>query len=486
MSEKRHAHLDAKNTDTYQRTKKAKEEREKWKQKMMQESLSYSSEELKEARKWKQNSSENGLELSLGMRKSCSLESLQTVLQELQKEENIIRTMPNYTAMSSKERRCNDSFRAAVDRSYEAMHKGTMEIVEEDNENIHPDKRLEYDSSQATFDIAHDDMFLPYNNKLNGSKKKKLLKGLGSVFRFGKTRKSDSSKKMTQEELRQEAERLRARWAAQEEHDRIQEHYKRFVEQQKHEEQIKNHMFSTPVPSSTHYSLSPQQRQRIQFLRSRYQQCYDDDERHDWNEQETKEILVRQPSLPMFSSHRRYQIGAHHQSPEIHRAHSQPPMIRRTQSLRYTGRQQVFNTHSPHTISRKIDIYKEMERARSRTGILDPKVYEHYMNYPSSSNNCSPSKNTSPRNFYSPQLNNSKINDPDKMLQEETKHPATKDVLENRSPYKNEKHSNVVLDYTSSRNYYTSHQQTPSKYSSNSPVCSNNNRRQNCVAGSKV
>lgn len=465
MSEKRHAHLDAKNTDTYQRTKKAKEEREKWKQKLlMQESHSYSSEQLREARKWKRNSSEIDSDLSFGMRKSCSLESLQTVLQEIQKEENIFNMMPSYITMSSKERKCNDSFRAAVDRSYEAMQKGTMEILQEDNENIHPDKRLEYDSSQTTFNIVHDDMFYPYSNKINESKKKKLLKGIGSVFsRFGKNRKSDSSKKITEEELRQEAERLRAKWAAQEEHERIQEHYKRFVEQQKHEQQMKNHTFASPILSSvqSHYTLSPQQRQRLQFLKSRYQQCYDDDELHDWNEQETKEILVRQPSLPLFSSHQRYKAGMRHHSPE------------------------VFSTNFPRSPSRKIDIYKEMERAGSRTGISDPKVYEHYMNYSGSSNPSSPLKNITSRNFYSPQLNNSKNNDSDKMLQEESKHSSMKEALENKSPYKNEKCSNINSNYSSSRKYYASYHQTTSKFPNNSPACSNN-RRQNNSTGSKV
>ena len=63
MSEKRHATLDAKSTDTYQRSKKARQERE-------------------------QAAAESSGEVgpTLGMKKSSSLESLQTMMLEMKME----------------------------------------------------------------------------------------------------------------------------------------------------------------------------------------------------------------------------------------------------------------------------------------------------------------------------------------------------------------------------------------------------------------
>ena len=95
MSEKRHATLDAKSTDTYQRSKRARQEREK-----------------------EQDPSIIGP--MLGMKKSSSLESLQTMVTEMKmesgKQANRVKT-----SRVVRGRGCNESFRAAVDRSYEAQ-----------------------------------------------------------------------------------------------------------------------------------------------------------------------------------------------------------------------------------------------------------------------------------------------------------------------------------------------------------------------------
>ncbi|KAF7275723.1 hypothetical protein GWI33_011333, partial [Rhynchophorus ferrugineus] len=88
MSEKRHATLDAKNTDTYQRTKKMREERTKKDTSLIRVgsvesviSVNRSSEHPEYADKLGE------LGPSLGMKKSSSLESLQTMVQELQMQE---------------------------------------------------------------------------------------------------------------------------------------------------------------------------------------------------------------------------------------------------------------------------------------------------------------------------------------------------------------------------------------------------------------
>merc|ERR1712223_2367301 len=96
MSEKRHATLDAKSTDTYQKRKKAREEREK--QKHQQTNAPGSN--------WK---------------KSASLESLNLHdhrgLHEA--KENLSPYQRANSVRVSRNRGCNESFRAAVDRSYE-------------------------------------------------------------------------------------------------------------------------------------------------------------------------------------------------------------------------------------------------------------------------------------------------------------------------------------------------------------------------------
>ena len=93
MSEKRHATLDAKSTDTYQRSRKARLERE-------------------------QTAKEVGP--TLGMKKSSSLESLQTMISELKMDNIKGSTTRSKNSRVVRGRGCNESFRAAVDRSYEA------------------------------------------------------------------------------------------------------------------------------------------------------------------------------------------------------------------------------------------------------------------------------------------------------------------------------------------------------------------------------
>ena len=93
MSEKRHATLDAKSTDTYQRSRKARLERE-------------------------QTTKEVGP--TLGMKKSSSLESLQTMISELKMDNIKGSTTRSKNSRVVRGRGCNESFRAAVDRSYEA------------------------------------------------------------------------------------------------------------------------------------------------------------------------------------------------------------------------------------------------------------------------------------------------------------------------------------------------------------------------------
>lgn len=180
MSEKRHATLDAKSTDTYQRSKKMREERDKVR---------------------KDNADKLGqLGPSLGMKKSSSLESLQTMVQEIQMQEE---GDPAYSYRGGalkviRGRGCDESFRAAVDKDYnkhlvDPNHR--TETSAKKHWLLDPPSDFERDSEgfsnvrggprQSSLNAA-----LDVKNK-HGKKKPGLFKGIGSMFRFGKHRKMD-------------------------------------------------------------------------------------------------------------------------------------------------------------------------------------------------------------------------------------------------------------------------------------------------------
>merc|ERR1719209_1578107 len=224
MSEKRHATLDAKSTDTYQRSKKARQERE-------------------------QAAAENSGEVgpTLGMKKSSSLESLQTMMLEMKMET----ARPPATRVKGSRvvrgRGCNESFRAAVDRSYEAQEED-----QPDQEIIATFDRAEYRQSGSSLDS---------NNEQKKKKNNKMFKGFG-MFKFGKQRaKSSDSGRLSAQERKtpttelnygsQRAERAtpvgeleeganrgqdeaQARMLA--EQARIQQHYRRLVQQRQESE----------------------------------------------------------------------------------------------------------------------------------------------------------------------------------------------------------------------------------------------------------
>lgn len=102
MSEKRHATLDAKNTDTYQKRKKAREDREQ------------SQREEQQRRMWKKSASLESLHTQAGGR---SADGLAVGLDEAEAIRSAY--VRANSVRVSRNRGCNESFRAAVDRSYE-------------------------------------------------------------------------------------------------------------------------------------------------------------------------------------------------------------------------------------------------------------------------------------------------------------------------------------------------------------------------------
>ncbi|XP_065351959.1 partitioning defective 3 homolog isoform X3 [Cloeon dipterum] len=408
MSEKRHASLDAKNTDTYQRQKKAREEREK------QKNQSDSSEEqvnghINGAVRNRDivsgmfraasvesiismNRSLAGSELDtkkidlgpgLGMKKSSSLESLQTMVQEIQMLEDgevAYSYRGNGPVKVIRGRGCNESFRAAVDRSYEAplgemrqpMETPVAAIparehvflpplpppakpreraidvfypyaVSEEEAEIQPTGNFGRGSArQSSLNSALDNKY----GKKDAKKKAGLFKGIGSMFRFGKHRKGGENAlqdKLTEEAEEadaQEREKEAARQAAQEEHQRIREQYQRLIQRQQQTEMQQQleqmQMHEQNMPSS--------RTERIHQLRAQHQRKhverrgqYPLDEREERYEQAIRERLETPPQEP------------------------QPPPI----------------MQNAHRRNPSYDLYGD--RPGSRLG--DPTRYSHYVNY---------------------------------------------------------------------------------------------------------
>ncbi|XP_043081572.1 LOW QUALITY PROTEIN: partitioning defective 3 homolog [Puntigrus tetrazona] len=150
---------------------------------------------------------------SLGLKKSSSLESLQTAVAEATLNGDVSFHRPRPRIVRG--RGCNESFRAAIDKSYDKPgltlvnpdeDDEGMETLEEDTEES---SRSGRDSISTATDLA-----LPPSNtekQLNGGRtkegkrkerggkdkkdkskaKKGVLKGLGDMFRFGKNRKDE-------------------------------------------------------------------------------------------------------------------------------------------------------------------------------------------------------------------------------------------------------------------------------------------------------
>ncbi|XP_072524472.1 par-3 family cell polarity regulator alpha, b isoform X2 [Salminus brasiliensis] len=187
---------------------------------------------------------------SLGLKKSSSLESLQTAVAEATLNGDLPFHRPRPRIIRG--RGCNESFRAAIDKSYDRPAANeedveTMDILEEDTEES---SRSGRDSISTVADLtplpvaerqqlSNGNQPASDKKKEKGGKEKKkpeekekekskgkkgMLKGLGEMFRFGKHRKDermDKSNKWRQEEtqateeethrMRQEQERIQAK-----------------------------------------------------------------------------------------------------------------------------------------------------------------------------------------------------------------------------------------------------------------------------------
>ncbi|CAH1238146.1 PARD3 [Branchiostoma lanceolatum] len=190
---------------------------------------------------------------SLGMKKSSSLESLQTAIQELVSEEDHD-AMARPRVKAVRGRACNESFRAAVDRSYEAplpdvKSRPRMETLKESASESESHSGKEQGSSNRSSLVGDNIVLAETSFRKSGKKKKEgLFKGLGSMFRFGRHRKAEEralenqkeeEDRRRKEQEKQEREREAAYRAAQEEQERIQQKHAELRRKQAMERQQK-------------------------------------------------------------------------------------------------------------------------------------------------------------------------------------------------------------------------------------------------------
>ncbi|KAF6372254.1 par-3 family cell polarity regulator [Rhinolophus ferrumequinum] len=197
---------------------------------------------------------------SLGLKKSSSLESLQTAVAEVTLNGDIPFHRPRPRIIRG--RGCNESFRAAIDKSYD---KPTVDDDDEGMETLEEDTEESSRSGRESVSTASDQPSHSLERQMNGNQekgdksdrrkdktgkekkkdrdkekdkmkaKKGMLKGLGDMFRFGKHRKDDKIEKTgkikIQDSLTSEEERIRMK----QEQERIQAKTREFRERQARE-----------------------------------------------------------------------------------------------------------------------------------------------------------------------------------------------------------------------------------------------------------
>lgn len=183
MSEKHHAAMDARETGTYQRNKKMREEREKSQLHSSVESLTNVNNNrigsMKSSRHRSDLRSEamdrvGELGPSLGMKKSSSLESLQTMVQEIQMAD---------------EPRGPNALRAPRGRGREEVLRAAVERPEPRKHWLLEDGASDNDGGFSKGGTLQASSASNGGKSKANQKKPGLLKGIGHMFRFGKHRK---------------------------------------------------------------------------------------------------------------------------------------------------------------------------------------------------------------------------------------------------------------------------------------------------------
>ncbi|XP_073912456.1 partitioning defective 3 homolog isoform X27 [Castor canadensis] len=197
---------------------------------------------------------------SLGLKKSSSLESLQTAVAEVTLNGDIPFHRPRPRIIRG--RGCNESFRAAIDKSYD---KPAVDDDDEGMETLEEDTEESSRSGRESVSTASDQPSHSLERQMNGNQekgdktdrrkdktgkekkkdrekekdkmkaKKGMLKGLGDMFRFGKHRKDDKIEKTGRIKLPDSFTSEEERKRMKQEQERIQAKTREFRERQARE-----------------------------------------------------------------------------------------------------------------------------------------------------------------------------------------------------------------------------------------------------------
>ncbi|XP_038045105.1 partitioning defective 3 homolog [Patiria miniata] len=238
---------------------------------------------------------------SLGLKKNSSLESLQAAVAEVTTRDDRP-TRPRAKVVRG--RGCNESFRAAVDRSYDqplngsAVNSTSMDSVKENGHAPVRDDRSSRDDHSSV--SSHDPVIMNRTNssKKNNKKEKEKdkrksggFKGFGSMFRFGKHRRPERDGKPGEEE------RDRSTSVSSDKSKEDMEKYKEQQEEQNSriQEEVRKLREQRSVRSHKEESEEARHKaERMQELRQRYQRDHrerqgryrDDDEDDDDDDDE--------------------------------------------------------------------------------------------------------------------------------------------------------------------------------------------------------
>ncbi|XP_076326204.1 partitioning defective 3 homolog isoform X2 [Tachypleus tridentatus] len=313
VSEKRNAHLDVHNVDTLQKKKHVREERENPKQ------IQSEKKGTVETEHWTQGETTENHKLShypcckdqvseenhtdgnvkqpqirpfLGMRKSNSLESLQTIKQELTREET------------------TDDKETAGDQPLEGTLQTETQNEASENGSLINSRNHGCASLAAVFSFSSgtghilDEVLSPHRKSSKQSKKKGLWKGLGAVFKVGKNKKAQEVIKISQEVI-EEGEIDKTRKTKQQE--KILKQYQELVDRdRKYLAVYGSARFPSPSTSNYFLTRSPtvitgklreRQLEQLHAKHQKNQGHYVKNEMEEPYEKEIKGAIVQQPVL---------------------------------------------------------------------------------------------------------------------------------------------------------------------------------------------
>jgi len=343
------------------------------------------------------------------MKKSSSLESLQTMVQEIQIQEDVksgygpLRSGPAPVRVV-RGRGCNESFRQAVDRSYEAPlgdYENEMEtrklnlncfvarriclvterwnifnfcqiflVAEEETESCvsgttNPQYQQSSDYNEGIYGKTKGSIG---GGSVTAKKKAGLFRGLGSMFRFGRHRKSTHGPLSANELRKQQAEILRlekedleqaeldkARQAAQAENLRIQEQYRRLVERQQREESQNRNAETSPYGITVSIGNKSPGYGTLTLPKNNLRPNHPFRKSMDCHRVPSRSADRNPPPAPSQASHPH--------PPDVNGNPNTPSHLR---SASYD----LYNSHA-----------NEFTRPGSRLGIVDSNKYSHYINY---------------------------------------------------------------------------------------------------------